>query len=75
MEVTLNKRTMYREVKAKINSRNLPKAKCTGEQPKLPLLLNKAMEEQSTGFICKIHKGKQNGIALLTNERCTQQLE
>ena len=33
------------------------------------------MEEQSTHCICITHKGKQNGIALLTNERCTEQLE
>jgi len=37
-------------------TQNLPMAKCTPEQHKLPQLSNKAMEEQSTHFICKTHQ-------------------
>ena len=33
------------------------------------------MEEQSIRFICITHRGKQNSCVLLTNERCTEQLE
>ena len=42
---------------------------------KFPQLLNKAMEEQSTGYICIAYQGQQNSSVLLTNERCTEQLE
>ena len=48
--------------------------KCIAEQQKLPQLLNKAMEEQSTNFICLNYQGKQNGRVFSTNERCMQQL-
>ena len=33
------------------------------------------IEEQSTRFICKIYRGKQNDSVLLTKEWCTEQLE
>ena len=50
-------------------------AKYTGEQQKSPKLLDKAMEEQFTCFICITYEGKQNGSVLLTNEWSTEQLE
>jgi len=51
-------------------------AKCKGKQQKLTnLILNKAMEEQFTRFICITYRRKQNGNVLLTNEWCTEQLK
>ena len=61
-------------------------AKSKGKQQKLPYLLNKAMEKQSTNFICITYQGKQsssaldlsrgayNGTILLTYEAGTKQL-
>ena len=53
----------------------LPMAKCTGEQQELPKLSSKAMEKQSTCFVCITYQGKQNSCVLLTNEWFTEQLE
>ena len=49
----------------------LPMAKCTSEQQILHS--NKAMEEQSTHFICITYQQKHNGSVLLANEWCTEQ--
>jgi len=37
--------------------------------------LNKAIEEQSTRFFCKIYQGKHKGSVLLANEQHTEQPE
>jgi len=46
--------------------------KMYSKQQKSPQLLNKAMGEQSTCFICITYQGKQNGSVLLTNEQLDQ---
>jgi len=65
---------MYRAVGMKTNF-SLLIAKCTGVQQKLPQVLDRAMEEQSTHFICITYSGKLNSSVLLTNERCMEQLD
>ena len=65
---------MYRAVGVKTNF-SLFTAKCTGEQQKLPQVLDRAMEEQSTHFIYITYSGKLNSSVLLTNEQCMEQLE
>jgi len=67
-----NKRTLYRAVGV---SQLFLMAKCTGGQQKSPQVLSKAMEDQSTRFICITYWGKQNGRVLLTNKQCTEQLK